>query len=132
MKDYRNIITLPHPTSRKHKQMPLYERAAQFAPFASLTGFDAQINEKARFVESRPSLSDGEAALLNEQLRILTESAQRLWVRLTVFVPDAAKTGGVLTEEEGEVRRVDLTARRMIFSDRREFALDEIFALVFL
>ncbi len=129
MNDYSDILRLDHPRSRGHRQMPLYERAAQFAPFAALSGFDAQICEESRHVERRPSLSAEDAAALNDTLHILIETEKRLRVRLTLFTPDACKEGGVTAETEGEVRRVDPVARRLIFSDRREVALDDIFSL---
>ena len=132
MKDYRNIITLPHPTSHKHKQMPLYERAAQFAPFAALAGFDAQIGEEARWVDSRPALSEEDLLRLNAAFAILMESDRRRTVRLVRFIPDETKAGGILAPLEGEVRRVDLTARRLIFRDKSEVALDDIFSLAIL
>ncbi len=109
--------------------MPLYERAAQFAPFAALTGFDEQIGEEARFTGSRPAVCDEDAQIINENLNILLSSRERLCVRLTYFVPDSSKSGGVLIKKEGEVRRVDAVLREVIFTDKTVVPIDEIFAL---
>ena len=88
--------------------MPLYERAAQFAPFAALTGFDEQLGEEARFTDSRPTVCDEDAQIINENLNILLSSRERLCVRLTYFVPDSTKSGGALLKKEGEVRRFEM------------------------
>ena len=131
--EYNDILHVPRQPSPGRRRMPVYERAAQFAPFAALTGFDEQIAEEARLTGRRPILSDGEAAVMNEALRRLTEEGalpQR--VRLTCFIPDAAKEGGVLSVKEGEVRSLDCIARRLIFIDKTAVALDDIFALAIL
>ena len=130
--DYRDILNLPHTPSRTRRQMPVCERAAQFAPFAALSGFDTQIGEEARLTSRRPVLSDEEAAKMNEVLCVLAESTRRLRVRLTVFVPDASKSGGALFKTEGVVRRVDFAARQLIFADKTVIALDDIFSLAIL
>ena len=130
--DYRDILNLPRTPSRTRRQMPVCERAAQFAPFAALSGFDTQIGEEARLTNRRPVLSDEEAAEMNEILCVLAESTRRLRVRLTVFVPDASKSGGALFKTEGVVRRVDFAARQLIFADKTVIALDDIFSLAIL
>ncbi len=130
--DYRDILNLPHTPSRTRRQMPVCERAAQFAPFAALSGFDTQIGEEARLTNRRPVLSDEEAAEMNEVLCVLAESTRRLRVRLTVFVPDASKSGGALLKTEGVVRRVDFAARQLIFADKTVISLDDIFSLAIL
>lgn len=130
--DYRDILNLPHTPSRTRRQMPVCERAAQFAPFAALSGFDTQIGEEARLTNRRPVLSDEEAAEMNEVLCVLVESTRRLRVRLTVFVPDASKSGGALLKSEGVVRRVDFAARQLIFADKTVISLDDIFSLAIL
>lgn len=130
---YSDILYLTHCPSPVRRRMPLYERAAQFAPFAALTGFDEQIAEEARQTGSRPVRSDEEAAALNESLRLLTEEGalpQR--VRLTYFIPDATKSGGIMAAKEEDVRRVDLDAQRLCFFDKTAVALDDIFSLAIL
>ena len=129
---YEDIVNPPHHVSKKHPHMPMIKRAAQFAPFAALSGFDTQIGEEARLTNRRPVLSDEEAAEMNEVLCVLAESTRRLRVRLTVFVPDASKSGGALLKTEGVVRRVDFAARQLIFADKTVISLDDIFSLAIL
>lgn len=126
---YYDIIDLPCPGSRKHTPMPLRERAAQFAPFAALTGFDEQLGEKARLTGCRPCVSDEEALKINEALSCLIGSGSRLSVKVTYFVPDGKKPGGAVMEREAEVRRVDAVARTLIFSDRSVVIIDDILTL---
>ena len=129
MSNYNDIINLTPPKSNLKHKMPLYERAAQFAPFAALTGFDEQLGEEARFTDSRPTICDEDAQIINENLNILLSSRKRLSVRLTYFVPDSAKSGGALIKKEGEVRRVDAVLRQVIFTDKTVVSIDDIFAL---
>ena len=129
---YKDIIDLPRPHSANRTPMPTYERAAQFAPFAALTGFDDRIREEGRLTNSRPQLCEEDARIIDEQLHILTESKTPLPVRLTVFVPDGAKQGGALADVEGVVRRVDTVARELIFVDKTVLAIDNILVLAIL
>ena len=126
---YSDIIDLPPPQSARLKKMPGYERAAQFAPFAALTGFGAQINEKARLTDSRPAVSDEEALMINENILVLIDSDRPVNVKLTYFVPDKRKPGGALVTKQGRVRRVDTVFRRLIFTDGTETPIDDIFSL---
>ena len=92
---YDDIIALPHPTSRRHPRMPAIDRAAQFAPFAALTGYAAAVKETARETEAFTELAEDEAAALDRQLRLLEERVrERPWVVLTCFQPDQRKAGG--------------------------------------
>ena len=68
---YDDIINLPHPVSKNHPQMPFRDRAAQFAPFAALTGHDAAIKETARLTDERLELSEEVIAQLNEKINII-------------------------------------------------------------
>lgn len=130
MDNYNDIINLPHYQSARRTHMPLLERAAQFAPFAALTGFEAQIAETARLTDSRPTVSSEQARRINDNLNIIIETvSKRPHVFLTYFVPDDKKQGGALIDKEGDVRRVDTVARKVIFTDKTVIAIDDIFAL---
>lgn len=126
---YSDIINLEPPQSMRSKRMPPYERAAQFAPFAALSGFGSQISEKARLTDCRPSVCDEDALMINENIRALIDSDAPVSVSLTYFVPDKRKSGGALVTKTGKVRRVDTVFRRLIFTDRTEAAIDDIFSL---
>ena len=124
---YDDIITLPHPTSRRHPQMPAADRAAQFAPFAALTGYGAAVKETARETEAFTELAEDEAMALDRQLRLLEERVrQRPWVVLTCFQPDQRKAGGAYVEVRGRVKRMDAAAGAITLEDGREIPVNYI------
>lgn len=124
---YDDIITLPHPTSRRHPRMPAADRAAQFAPFAALTGYAAAVKETARETEAFTELAEDEAMALDRQLRLLEERVrQRPWVVLTCFQPDQRKAGGAYVEVRGRVKRLDATAGAITLEDGREVPISYI------
>lgn len=128
MPNYNDILHLPYPHLR-HRRMPLLERAAQFAPFAALSGFDRCIGEEARLTGRRPAVSDEDALVINDNLRLLLCAAQPAEVRLTYFVPDACKDGGEIVGKRGRVRRVDTVLRTLAFTDKTVVSLDAILTL---
>ena len=124
---YDDIIALPHPTSRRHPRMPAADRAAQFAPFAALTGYAAAIKETARETEAFIEPAEDEAAALDRQLRLLEKRIQnRPWVVLTCFQPDQRKTGGAYVEVQGRVKRMDAAAATITLEDGREIPVSYI------
>ena len=124
---YDDIITLPHPTSRRHPRMPAADRAAQFAPFAALTGYAAAVKETARETEAFTELAEDEAMALDRQLRLLEERVrERPWVVLTCFQPDQRKAGGAYVEVQGRVKRLDATAGAITLEDGREVPISYI------
>ena len=127
---YDDIITLPHPTSRRHPRMPAADRAAQFAPFAALTGYAAAVKETARETEAFTELAEDEAMALDRQLRLLEERIrERPWVVLTCFQPDQRKAGGAYVEVRGWVKRLDATAGTITLEDGREIPINYIFGI---
>lgn len=127
---YDDIITLPHPTSRRHPRMPAADRAAQFAPFAALTGYAAAVKETARETEVFTELAEDETAALDRQLRLLEERLrERPWVVLTCFQPDQRKAGGAYVEVRGRVKRLDATAGTITLEDGREIPINYIFGI---
>ena len=87
---YDDIINLPHPTSKKHPRMSLYARAAQFSPFAALTGHEAAIKETVRQTDAKQVLSEEVIAELNKKLYLIAETiGTQQMVEITYFVPDA-------------------------------------------
>ena len=131
-KDYSDIINLPHPVSKKHPQMSLYERAAQFSPFSALTGHEAAIAETGRLTEERTELDEDAKERLDEKLQYLLYRLQAcgsegLPIRVTYFVPDEKKEGGAYQEYTGSLKRLDAYARALIFSDATEISLDAVY-----
>ncbi len=123
---YNDIINLP-PYVTKHPHMSLYDRAAQFAPFAALTGFGALINETARLTDSKPELDEETARILNERLKIIEKNIKlKPEITATYFVPDKKKSGGSLKKYSGKIRRIDEFARELVFTDKSVLSIDEI------
>lgn len=124
---YDDIIELPHHTPTVRQPMSRISRAAQFAPFAALTGFDDCTDEAARLTSEKPELTEMMENELNEKLHTITERiAERPEVTVTFFIPDELKEGGAITLFSGSVRRIDEVGRKMIFTDRTEIQLDNI------
>lgn len=127
---YDDIIDLPHPISKKHPRMPLLDRAAQFAPFAALTGHDSAIKETARLTEEEIELDENSRELLDIRLQYLQERlSERPEVTVTFFQPDARKSGGAYVTVTGVVKKVDAYARRLVFEDGREVEMGRIVEL---
>ena len=114
---YDDIIGLARPESKRQK-MSLYDRAAQFSPFAALTGHDAAIRETARLTEAAAEVDFDGTLMLDAEIRSL---ADRIGTHPTVtaryFVPDVRKAGGAYVEKTGEVVRVDALRQCLIFAD---------------
>lgn len=124
---YDDIINLPHPTSEKHPRMSLHDRAAQFAPFAALTGHEAAIKETARLTEEELELSDEVIAKLNDQINILRENiGTEQEVVITYFVPDDKKSGGAYITYSGIVKKIGEYGHKLIMRDGKEIPVKHI------
>ena len=100
--NYDDIINLPHHVSERHPHMPVSDRAAQFAPFAALTGYGDVIRETARLTEARPELSEDERAEMDQTLRaVLNTQGKNAEIVVTYFAPDARKSGGAYRRAAG-------------------------------
>lgn len=124
---YDDIINLPRPVSRNHRPMPRESRAAQFAPFAALTGYDDSVKEEARLTGERIELTDEQIDRLNLKTAFLTERIkERPSIKVTYFLPDEKKDGGRYVSAEGEVSHIEEVEGLLIFSDKRKIPLHEI------
>lgn len=127
---YDDIIRLPHHVSGSHPPMPAAERAAQFSPFAALTGFEEAVRETGRLTESRAELDEDMKELLNEKLERLrllqAESGEMPWAAVTYFRPDEKKDGGAYVTVTGQVKRVDEYERALVLRDGEKIPLGEI------
>ena len=127
---YDDIIDLPRPVSRKHPPMPMMKRAAQFLPFAALTGFEGEIAEAARLTETAPELSEDALAALDEQLSLLRQLlSDQPQVTVTRFLPDERKAGGHFETLTGLVRRLDEANRVLRLTDGTTIDLDTVVEL---
>lgn len=113
-KKYNDIIHLPHPVSKKRPQMPLVDRAAQFSPFAALTGHEAAIQETARKTEHKIELDESTRARLDEELQwILYHMGEHPKAKVTYFVPDEKKSGGSYATCTDSVKKIDCYKREI-------------------
>ena len=124
MTEYDDIIDLPRPKS-KHEPMPMSDRAAQFSPFAALTGYGDAIDETARLTDARIELSEEERAELDYKQQYLA-TLDAPTVTVTYFVPDERKTGGAYVTHTGVLKRVDEVESMVVFKDGLRVPLDEV------
>lgn len=127
---YDDIINLPHPTSVKHPRMPLSDRAAQFAPFAALSGHSAAIAETARLTERKIELDEDTKAVLDLKQQILADRiAERPEITVTWFRPDEKKNGGQYVTAAGQLKKVDDITRILQLADGTTIPLDDVLEL---
>ena len=115
---YADILHLPHHRAAGRAHMSLHDRAAQFAPFAALTGFDGVIAETGRQTECRAELSESETVLLDRKLARIIKSLQQgqhPTVTVEYFEADARKEGGVCRQSSGEMKKIDMFERTIVF-----------------
>lgn len=115
---YADIIDLPHHQSATRAHMSLYDRAAQFAPFAALTGFEDMVDEEARFTDSAIELSDNEIEIINGilgEIQMNIENGGHPIVTVDHFIPDAHKGGGRYEAFTGRIKRIDVMGKKLSF-----------------
>lgn len=124
---YDDLLHLPHPDSPRHPRMAARDRAAQFAPFAALTGYGDTLRETARLTGRQVELSDEAKAALDGKQQFLRDViGQRPEITVTYFVPDRNKQGGAYATYTSTLRRIDEARRRLIFADRSEIEIDRV------
>lgn len=124
---YEDIIHLPHHVSKKHPRMPAIDRAAQFSPFAALTGYDDAVEETARLTEERIELDDYQKDVLGHRLQMLADRlGEHPEIAITYFEPDERKTGGAYVTSVGMVKKVDEFSRVVVMTDGTRIPFDEI------
>ena len=127
---YDDIINLQRPTSKRHPPMPRANRAAQFAPFAALTGYEAVIDEAARLTARQIELDEDAKAEINRRLLDLAARTdppgEPVQVELTWFEPDGLKLGGAYRTETVLLRRIDQTHRLLELADRSLIEIDRV------
>ena len=126
--NYDDIIALPHPEPRTHPRMSLHDRAAQFSPFAALTGHSAAIAETGRLTDSRITLDESEMARVDAALQRLRELLpQEPVASITYFVPDERKAGGSYQTVTDTVRRIDTANGVLLLTDHQAIPIPDIF-----
>lgn len=124
---YDDIINLPNPTSKTHPRMSLHDRAAQFSPFAALTGHEDAIKETARLTQEKQILSEDVIDKLNEQLKIIAKNIDAGQnVTITYFVQDSRKSGGAYVTHSGVVKKIDEYEHNLIMTDHTVIPIEQI------
>ena len=127
---YKDMIYMDRPISKKHTPMPLENRAAQFAPFAALTGYDDAVNETSRLTVNKIELSEEKKAELDLTLSnlnsVITTNPK---ASITYFVPDSLKAGGDYVTVNASIRKIDSVSRTIILMDRSVIAIDDIISI---
>lgn len=124
---YDDIINLPHHVSAVHPHMPLADRAAQFSPFAALTGHGDAIKETERLTDERAQLDENRIEMLNVQLQFIKEHLnEELQVTFTYYVPDAKKEGGAYEKVSGVVKKIDEYEHKVVLKDGMTIRIEEL------
>ena len=124
---YEDIVNLPPHISKKHPQPTMMDRAARFAPFAAITGYEEMVLEEARTTEERIELDEDALLQLNKKLNLLRESlSEEPEVTVTYFEPDLRKSGGAYVSITGIVRKVDEYEGTIVLRDGTKVNIDEI------
>lgn len=127
---YDEIINFPHHVSKTRPQMPMSDRAAQFSPFAALTGYDSAIRETGRLTDEKIDLDEGSLNALNVRYQMLTDALEeRPEVRITYFKPDERKAGGAYVTTAGAVRKIDDFEQTIIMQDGTRIPMGDVLSL---
>ena len=126
---YHDIIGLPHHVSPVRRPMPALNRAAQFAPFAALTGYEEAIRETGRLTEERRVLDESRKAQLDRKLQYLRDHPDAPRVTITYFVPDRRKAGGAYVSTSGRVKKYVETERLLLLDSGAAIPIDQIWDL---
>ena len=124
MSGYDEIINLPHHVSERHARMSMLDRAAQFSPFAALTGYGAAIEETARLTDSKIELDESEKEILNFKLQEAIECGKP--ARITYFLPDERKSGGAYVCTTGKVKKLDTDAGAIMIENGTCITIEDI------
>lgn len=128
---YDDIIHLPHHQSKTRPHMSLADRAAQFSPFAALTGYDDEVKEAARVTDEKIELSEEMRGGLDEKLQILREHmGEDLQASFTYFQQDMKKAGGSYVTVTGNVKRIDEYEKKIILTDGLQIPIEDVLEIL--
>ena len=118
MNDYSDIINMPHHESAVYNRMPTINRAAQFAPFAALTGYEDAIEETGRITTKRKDIDEYLKAEINEKLNYIVRVKEPVSdVCIIYFKSDLKKNGGKYVQSKGTIQKIDVNKRIIILND---------------
>ena len=126
MGNYDDIMNLKRPIS-KHPKMSLYQRSAQFAPFAALTGYEGQVKETARLTDRRIELDEEMKLILDLKIQVIKEMlSDNPEVEITYFIPDTRKDGGKYVTIINNVKKIDSYNEHIIMQNNLKIEIKEI------
>lgn len=127
---YGDIIRLPRPVSRAKKNIQKADRAAQFSPFAALTGYEEAVKETARLTSERRELDEERCDNLNNSLKLLKETADNLpLIHAVYFENDGKKSGGEYVDIQGRFRRIDEETASIVFTDGNKIPILDLWEI---
>lgn len=130
MGKYDDVLNMPHHVSSTRPHMSMHDRAAQFSPFAALTGYDDTVKETARLTDEKLELTADRINELNQKIAFLNEHAEeRPEITVEYFIPDEKKSGGKYVTLSGKFRRIDEYNQNMVFVSGEEIPLNDIFEI---
>lgn len=130
---YDDILYLPHHVSKKHSQMSIHDRAAQFAPFAALTAHGAAIRETARLTDRKIELDENSKTMLDQKMQLIQEqlgAGVHPEAEITYFVKDTNKEGGAYVIVRGSIRKIDEYLRVIVMEDGSRIAMDDVTEII--
>lgn len=128
--NYNDIINLPHYVSTTRPHMSAHDRAAQFSPFAALTGYDAEVKETARLTDEKLELDEYRAVQIDTCLQILIDNAvERSAISITFFKTDEKKSGGAYVTVGGNFRRIDESNHTIVLTNGMKIPIDDIYTI---
>ena len=130
MPNYDDIINMPRHISSKHPQMKIIDRAAQFAPFAALTGHKESINEASRITDSKKELDENQKEILNNKLNyILLNLDKLLEIKITYFQADLKKSGGKYVTVLASIKKIDEYNKVLVLNNGKKIKIDDLYWL---
>lgn len=124
---YDDMVYMQNPTPTCKPRMSLHDRAAQFSPFAALTGYEDAVEETARLTDTRLELSEDMKTILNEKMQMILDNAENEpIVTITYFVPDIKKSGGAYVDVTGIVKEIDEYERCIVMTDKKKIPIEQI------
>lgn len=128
--NYDDIINMPHHESKVYKRMPIINRAAQFAPFAALTGYEDAIEETGRLTTERKEIDEYVKAEINDKLNCLSHAEHpKRKVTITYFIPDSKKEGGEYVARTGTINKIDMERKIIILDGKEIIGVSDIIAI---
>lgn len=128
--NYEDIINLPHYEPKNHTRMSSYNRAAQFAPFAALTGYEDLVKETARLTDKRIVIDEGLRNVINNKLQIIQMNIKlKPKVTITYFVQDQKKSGGSYLSITGNVKKIDSIEELIVMTDNKKIPMNDILSI---